>query len=141
MKEILPEKEIYMEESILYQSHPVMFKNNPIGFIFCIILIPLFGFGLLIFLIWWLKTLGVTLTVTDERVTLREGLLSKHTNDVYHTDIRNVQISQGLLQRIFNVGKISISSAGHSGIEIEVVGLPDPQEIKDLIDQHRRREN
>ena len=128
-----------MTESTLYQSHPSMFRNNPIGFILSILLIAVYGLGLLILLFWWLKVLGTTLIVTDERVTLRKGILSKHTNEVYHTDIRNVQIKQGILQRMFGVGTIGISSAGQGAIEIEVAGLPTPQKIKDIIDQHRRQ--
>jgi len=128
-----------MAESTLYQSHPSMFRNNPIGFILSIVLIAAFGLGLLILLIWWLKVLGTTLIVTDERVTLRKGILSKHTNEVNHTDVRNVQVSQGLFQRMFRVGTIGISSAGQAGIEIEVAGLPEPQIIKDIIGQHRRQ--
>ena len=134
-------KETRVTETTLYQSHPSMFRNNPIGFILSFILILVYGLGLLILLIWWLRVLGTTLIVTDERVTLRKGILSKHTNEVYHTDIRNIQISQGLFQRMFGVGTIGIASAGHGGVEIEVAGIPMPQTIKDLIDQHRRQKN
>ena len=42
--------------SELYSEHPVMFKNNPLGFILCLILIPAGGLGLLILLTWHLKT-------------------------------------------------------------------------------------
>ena len=128
------------EEKVLYESHPSMFKNNPIGFILSIALI-VFGIGIIILLIWWLKTLGTKLIVTDERVTLRKGILSKNTNEVFHSDIRNVQINQNLFQRIFGVGTIGISSAGQSGIEISVAGLPKPQKIKEIIDQYRRQKN
>ena len=128
-----------MDEQVLYESHPKMFKNNCIGFIFCVILISAYGLGIIILLIWWLRTLGIKLIASSERITLRKGILSKHTNEVYHTDVRNIQISQGLLQRFFNVGKIGISTAGQGGIEIEVQGMPYPQKIKTIIDQYRRQ--
>ena len=128
----------HSSENILYTAHPSMFRNNPIGFLFCIVLVLALGFGLLILLYWWLKVLGTTLTVTNERVTLRKGILSKHTNEVFLADIRNVQISQSLFQRMFNVGTIGISSAGQGGMEIEISGIPKPQSVKQLIDQHRR---
>ena len=128
-----------MEENKLYETHPAMFRNNPIGFILCIILIAAFGLGLLILLVWWLKVLGTTLSVTNERITLRKGILAKHTSEVYHTDVRNVQVSQGIVQRIFSVGYIGISSAGQSGVEIGVNGIPNPQKVKTLIDQYRRQ--
>ncbi len=126
-----------MEETVLYHSHPAMFKNRPFSFILCLIL-SLVGIGLIIFLVWWIKTKGTELTVTNERVSLRKGILSKFTNDVYLTDIRNVQIYQSFGQRIFGVGSVAISSAGNEGIEIEVKGIPDPEKIKSIIDTHRR---
>ncbi len=126
-----------MEEAVLYQSHPAMFKNRPWSFILCLVL-SLVGIGLIIFLIWWIRTKGTELTVTDERVSLRKGILSKFTNDVYLTDIRNVQIYQSFWQRILGVGSVAISSAGHEGIEIDIKGIPDPEKIKAIIDTHRR---
>jgi len=88
-----------MAETTLYQSHPSMFRNHPILFTLSIVLIPAFGAGLLILLMWWLQVLATTLIVTDERVTLRKGILSKHTNEVYHTDVRNVRDHRHLLRR------------------------------------------
>jgi uncharacterized membrane protein YdbT with pleckstrin-like domain len=126
-----------MEESILYHAHPSMFRNRPFSFVLCLIL-SLVGIGLIIFLVWWIKTKGTELTVTNERVSLRKGILSKFTNDVYLTDIRNVQLYQSFWQRVFRVGSVAISSAGNEGIEIEVKGIPNPDRIKEIIDTHRR---
>jgi len=128
-----------MEELVLYEEHPAMFRNHPFLFILCIILIAAFGLGLIILLIWWLQTLGTKLTVTNERITLRKGILSKYTNEVFHTDIRNVQLDQSFFQRVFDVGTIAISTSGQEGIEISVQGIPHPQMVRDLIDEHRRK--
>jgi uncharacterized membrane protein YdbT with pleckstrin-like domain len=115
-----------------------MFRNHPFLFILSVILIAAFGLGLIILLIWWLQTLGTKLTVTDERITLRKGILSKYTNEVFHTDIRNVQLDQSFFQRLFDVGTIAISTSGQEGIEISVQGIPHPQNVRDLIDKYRR---
>jgi uncharacterized membrane protein YdbT with pleckstrin-like domain len=127
-----------MEEQVLYEEHPAMFRNHPFLFILSVILIAAFGLGLVILLIWWLQTLGTKLTVTDERITLRKGILSKYTNEVFHTDIRNVQLDQSFFQRLFDVGTIAISTSGQEGIEISVQGIPHPQNVRDLIDKYRR---
>lgn len=124
-------------ENTLYESHPSMFRNRPVGFVLSVILIAAFGLGLPILLIWWLKCLGTTLTVTTKRTTLRTGILAKNTNDVWHRDVRNIQISQGFLQRIFGVGTVAISSAGQGDVEIAVNGMPNPEKIKRLIDEQR----
>ena len=128
-----------MEEQTLYDEHPAMFRNHPFAFILCIVLIAAFGLGLLILLIWWLNTLGTRLTVTNTRITLRKGILSKYTNEVYHTDIRNVQIDQSLFQRILDVGTVGFSTAGQDGIEISVAGIPRPESVRDIIDTYRRQ--
>ena len=125
------------EERVLYNERPSMWRNRPISFVLVLLLIP-WGSGLIILAIWYLKVLGTRLVVSSERVTLRTGVLSKHINEVRHRDIRNVQISQGPLQRLFGVGTIGIASSGHGGIEIIVHGMRDPEQVKRIIDEQRR---
>jgi hypothetical protein len=123
-------------EKTEYESHPSMFRSNPIGFVLSLVLcVVLIGFVILLF--WWLRTLGTTLTVTNKRSILRMGLLSKSTTEVRHQDVRNIQINQSLFQRICGVGSIGISSAGQAGLEIEAQGMPTPDKIKQIIDKYR----
>ena len=126
-----------MDEKTLYDGHPAMFRNHPVGFILSILLCVV-GVGLIVLLFWWLQVKGTKLTVTDHRTILRRGILSKHINEVYHSDIRNVQIFQTFLQRIFGVGTISIASAGSGEAEIVVAGIRDPGDVKSILDQGRR---
>lgn len=126
-----------MSEQVLYESHPSMFRNKPVGFILALILCAV-GVGLVIFLVWWLRCIGTKLTITNERSSLRRGVLSKSVVEVWHQDVRNVQLYQSFTQRIFKVGTLGISSAGQGGVEIEVSGIPDPDLVKQLIDQNRR---
>ncbi len=126
------------EEITLYEENPSMFRNRPVEFVVnC--LLSLVGVGLILFAIWWLKCKGTTLTVTSDRTRLRKGILSKSITEVWHQDVRNVQLNQSFFQRIFGVGKIGISSAGQSEVEINVSGIPDPDRVKMLIDKYRRR--
>jgi uncharacterized membrane protein YdbT with pleckstrin-like domain len=113
-----------------------MFRNNPIGFIVTILLC-LVGVGLIILLVWWLRSKATLLTVTDERTILRKGILSKSVNEVWHRDVRNVQLKQTFVQRIFDTGMLEISSAGQADVEIRIVGIRDPDGVKDLIDAHK----
>jgi len=126
-----------MSEVTQYESHPAMFRNRPFEFTLCVAL-SFVGIGLIIFLVWWIQIKGTKLTVTNTRTILRRGLFSKHINEVYHSDIRNVQIYQNLLQRILKVGTISIASAGSGQAEIVVQGMPHPEQVKSLLDQGRR---
>lgn len=125
-------------EDVLYEEHPSMFRNQPIWFVVTCLLC-LVGVGLFIFLTWYLKCKGTTLTVTTDRTSCRRGILSKSVTEVWHQDIRNVQLDQTFFQRLLDVGSIGISSAGQGGLEIEVSGIPRPDHVKELIDNHRRQ--
>ena len=126
------------EEVTLYDENPSMFRNRPVEFIVALVLC-IVVVGLIIFLIWWMRCKGTQLTVTNERTTLRRGILSKSITEVWHQDVRNVQLDQTFFQRLLGVGSLGISSSGQAGLEISVSGIPDPERVKDLIDQHRRR--
>lgn len=98
----------------------------------CLVLI-----GFVLYLIEWLRVRATRLTVTNRRTTLTKGILEKDTNEVRHSDIRNIRVHQGALDRLFSVGMLELSSAGQSDVEIAVKGLPEPQAIAELIREHR----
>ncbi len=124
-------------ENLLIEAHPAMFRNNPVLFIVWVFLIPVFGLGVFCLLVWWLRCRTATLIVTNIRATIRQGILSKSTNEVRHKDARNIKVSQSFSQRIFGVGTLQVSSAGQSDIEIVFAGLPGPQKVADLIRQYQ----
>jgi uncharacterized membrane protein YdbT with pleckstrin-like domain len=124
------------DETLLLEAHPSMWRNNPVTFLIVIILCFVLV-GIPILVIWWLKSSATTLTVTTRRTTLTHGLLSKHTSEVMHEHVRNIQVDQSALQRLFGVGRLAISSAGQAGMEIEIDGVPHPDAIESTIDRYR----
>ena len=151
------------EESFM-SLNPSMFRERPFRFSLLIVLSPLMlglaiygllhwsqtlwkvisiasSLGLLavMFLIiyWWIESKSVTLKITSKRSTLKKGIFSKEQNEVLHSHIRNIQIHQTFLQRLFKVGTIEISSSGQGDVEIRVSGIPEPDTVRDLIDKHR----
>jgi uncharacterized membrane protein YdbT with pleckstrin-like domain len=117
---------------ILYSEHPAMFKNNPIGFIGALLLIPVFGVGLLILLWWYLLCKASTLTVKESDILYEKGLLSKSRVEFGIAGIRTVRVNQSFSDRIFGVGTIQIYTSGDQP-EIEVKGMPDPNRVRELI--------
>jgi uncharacterized membrane protein YdbT with pleckstrin-like domain len=145
-------------DETLYDASPSMFRKHPIRFIFGLLFLAPTGaiaFAVpkrpgeptlawfvptgaiaLIFIIWWLKCRNTRLTITRRKVTLRRGILSKALNEVRLVDIRNIRIVQGLLQRVFGVGAVGISTSGQADIEIEVRGIPNPGRVREIIDRY-----
>jgi len=124
------------EETTLIKVSPSMWRTNPILFLLSVALI-LVGVGIVILLIWWLICKSTRLEVTNKRTIVTKGLLSKATNEVRHSDVRNIQVTQSFLQRILGCGTIAISSAGQSEMEILVTGIPDPQGIAETIRENQ----
>ena len=118
--------------SELYSANPAMFKSNPLGFILSIVLIPFFGLGIVIFLIWYLRCKSSRLVVTDTEILFEQGLLSKDRSELNFSSIRTVKVKQSFFNRIFGTGTIELYSAGDSP-EVVATGMPDPNKIRDLI--------
>jgi uncharacterized membrane protein YdbT with pleckstrin-like domain len=92
--------------------------------------------------LWLLKwyvgeRLWLALHISNKRTLRREGIIRRHTSEVLHDHVRDVEIRQTFLQRVFNVGYLGISSSAQGGIEIEVRDIPAPYKVKALIDQYR----
>ncbi|WP_069469871.1 PH domain-containing protein [Candidatus Marithrix sp. Canyon 246] len=151
------------EEKILYDSVPSMVLNRPISYLACIIamIIGIYSFiiwfnqgntfyiivgmitgiiGLTIFVSWWITVINTRLTITEKRLTLREGILSKNIHEVFVSDIRSVQIQQTLLQRILGTGTIDISGTATVEAEIKIDGIPKAYDVKKCIDEHRHKD-
>ncbi|OGT73559.1 MAG: hypothetical protein A3H44_11785 [Gammaproteobacteria bacterium RIFCSPLOWO2_02_FULL_57_10] len=122
--------------SELYAEHPAMFKNNPLGFLLCILLVPV-GIGILIFLYWYLQTKASKLIVTERDVLFEKGLLSKERSEIDLDSIRTVKVSQSFTDRIFGVGTIELYTAGDTA-EIVAKGMPDPNRIREIIKANQR---
>ncbi len=89
-------------------------------------------------LMWYLSVhLWIKLRISNKRTIRRQGIIHRHTSEVLHDHVRNVEIKQSFVQRMFDVGYLGISSSGQDGIEIEILDIPDPYKVKALIDEYR----
>jgi membrane protein YdbS with pleckstrin-like domain len=86
---------------------------------------------------WWVLTLFTKLTVTNKRTTYREGIIARETSEVQHDDVRNLQIDQGVVERLLGIGHVAISSSGQDDMEIEVSGIPRPNRVAETIRKYQ----
>ncbi len=86
---------------------------------------------------WWVDRLGAAFEVTTKRTVMHRGFFSRATSEVVHDNIRNIQVDQTFLQRVFGVGRIGISSSGQDGVEIQVNHLREPDKLREIIDLYR----
>jgi uncharacterized membrane protein YdbT with pleckstrin-like domain len=98
----------------------------------------IFGVGCL-WLIVYLFTVKVLATyrITPRYCTSEVGFVSRRIAEVEIDHIRNINVSQSFLQRILGIGMVEISSAGGTGVEVTFESVPDPVEIRRLINTRR----
>ena len=114
-----------------YAEHPAMFRNNPLGFILAVILVPV-AIGILILMVWYLRCRSTKLEINGNEVILEKGLLSKERTELSVSGIRTVKINQSFFNRLFKVGTVSIYTAGDNP-EIQAAGMPRPEVFRELV--------
>jgi hypothetical protein len=144
-------------ESTLKLIHPVVFRRHFFGTLVSLVLLiagvaALLGFGpvaaaayltivggvlvviALIFLAkWFILSRTTSLTLTNERIVYREGIINTKTSEVRHKDVRNIRVNRNLIERLLNFGDISLSSAGQDDMEIVIHDIPDPEGVAQFI--------
>lgn len=72
-------------------------------------------------------------SITSRRVKAKWGIFSKRTSEVLLSDIRNITLDMGIIERLFGLGTIGVASAGHAGIEVMIEGVPQAESVKKLL--------
>ena len=83
-------------------------------------------------LTWWLGTRTDHLVVKSDEIVWTHGIFNKQYTEISMSSVRTVRVEQNLIERMLNVGKITIFTAGDNP-ELVVGGMPDPDEIRELV--------
>jgi uncharacterized membrane protein YdbT with pleckstrin-like domain len=76
----------------------------------------------------WIRRVTTEIAVTDRRVILKRGLISRRTLEMNLTRIESVDVRQGIAGRILNFGDVIIRGTG-SGME-PIRGIESPIEFR-----------
>ena len=71
--------------------------------------------------------------LTNQRLTLESGLLSRRVDDVDLRSIQDVALEQSALERLLGVGRLSVVSSDHARPRLELMGIEDPREVRERV--------
>jgi membrane protein YdbS with pleckstrin-like domain len=79
------------------------------------------------------KLRSTVYTITNQRVMIERGLLSKNLSEIDLRYIDDTQFSQGLFDRMLGVGNVTIISSDKSTPLYVLQGVRDPRTLRELI--------
>ncbi len=82
----------------------------------------------------YVERIATLYTVTDRRIIIRKGILSRKERAAHIDRVQNVNLSQTFLDRLFGVGTLDFDTAGTEDSDFKFLGIADPDELRTRID-------
>jgi uncharacterized membrane protein YdbT with pleckstrin-like domain len=94
------------------------------------------GVVLLIVLVWgWLKRFSTRYAITNRRIHIRRGILSRNIEETRLDRVQDVRVKQGLGQRLLGVGTVDFGTSAESGAGFRFEGIARPDAVARQIDR------
>src|SRR4030066_89538 len=100
--------------------------------IWIILAIPTLGITLLLAIWEWLRLRSIEQGVTNKRVILKRGIISRKSEEMKISSIETVEIIQGVFGRMFGFGTVKVTGRGISDVLFK--NIDDPMSVKRKIE-------
>jgi uncharacterized membrane protein YdbT with pleckstrin-like domain len=104
----------------------------PVGVLIAVVLFAI------MLIVGFVKRMATTYMVTNQRLYIRRGILSKAEQQTRIDRVQNVNTNQTLLQRALSVGTVDFDTAGTDDSEFRFIGIADPGSVVDAVDRAQR---
>jgi uncharacterized membrane protein YdbT with pleckstrin-like domain len=84
------------------------------------------------------KRMSTTYLVSNQRLYIRRGMLSKREQQTRIDRVQNVNTEQSLRERMLQVGTVDFDTAGTDDSEFRFVGIASPAEVVNAVDRAQR---
>ncbi len=90
-------------------------------------------------LVGFIMRMATVYTITNERLRIRRGIISKNVQQTDINRVQNVNTSQGPLERVMRVGRVDFDTAGYDDASFTFAGIANPEAIVAAVDQAKRQ--
>jgi uncharacterized membrane protein YdbT with pleckstrin-like domain len=111
------------DEHVLHRGQVSYWSVFPL-IVVGVLLLPVFFIGAILIVIAILRVISTELAVTNKRLIAKFGFISRETVELNIVRIESIQISQGLIGRIFNFGSLLMSGTGTTSAPIPGIANP-----------------
>jgi uncharacterized membrane protein YdbT with pleckstrin-like domain len=92
----------------------------------------------LVVVVGFVRRMATTYLVTNQRLYIRRGILSKREQQTRIDRVQNVNTDQRLRDRILRVGTVDFDTAGTDDSEFRFVGIANPSSVARAVDKAQR---
>jgi len=101
------------------------------GTVFLVVLVVI---GLTV-LAGFVKRVATTYTITDRRLNIKRGIISREVQETRLERVQNVNYSQSVYQRVMQIGDVDFDTAASDDYNFIFAGVADPAEVVHRVDQ------
>jgi len=86
-------------------------------------------------LIGFFKRVATTYTITDRRLNIRRGIVSREVQETRLERVQNVNYQQSIYQRLMQIGDVDFDTAAGDDYNFIFAGVADPGDVVHRVDQ------
>lgn len=86
-------------------------------------------------LIGFVKRVATTYTITDRRLNIKRGIVSKEVQETRLERVQNVNYSQSVYQRLMQIGDVDFDTAAGDDYNFVFSGVANPGEVVEAVDK------
>jgi uncharacterized membrane protein YdbT with pleckstrin-like domain len=86
-------------------------------------------------LIGFVKRVATTYTITDRRLNIRRGIVSREVQETRLERVQNVNYKQSAYQRVMQIGDVDFDTAAGDDYNFVFFGVGDPEDVVHSVDQ------
>lgn len=86
-------------------------------------------------LVGFLKRVSTTYTITDRRLNIRRGIVSREVQETRLERVQNVNYQQSIYQRLMQIGDVDFDTAAGDDYNFIFAGVADPGDVVHRVDQ------
>ncbi len=90
---------------------------------------------IVLILVAQVRRMQTTYSITNRRLTIESGLLSRELHQTRLERVQNVNATQSLAERIVRIGTVDFDTAGESEFDFSFHGVRDPRGIVRTVDR------
>jgi uncharacterized membrane protein YdbT with pleckstrin-like domain len=83
----------------------------------------------------FLKRVATTYTITDRRLNIRRGIVSREVQETRLERVQNVNYKQSVYQRVVQIGDVDFDTAAGDDYNFIFAGVANPDDVVHRVDQ------